>query len=207
MISRMMTSLLFVCLVVIILLSACGPSQAEIDASPTRTAATMFATQTAEPPTSIPATMFAAQTAEAPTSIPATALPTPTLEPLPGAMPEGIVINYTENVGCTVSGPSELPTGEYTFFVRSEIFPTIYLAYLIDGGTFQDLLDIQVRPGRYWPKPDWVVYAEIVDEWRNDARNERYSTYSLVEGEIVVYLGKNINRVAYLWFCAPISIK
>lgn len=66
-------------LLTISLLSACGPSQAELDATASQAAAVMFATQTAEAPTSTPIPT----STPTPTKIP-TATPTP--QPDPNAM-------------------------------------------------------------------------------------------------------------------------
>ena len=203
--------LIIVVLIVILFLNSCGPPQAEIDATTTKAAAALFSTQTAEAPTSMPTstnTPTPNPPTASPTSIPPTAPPTPTVEPLPGLVPEGIVITFTKKEECTVSGPTELPAGEYTYVLRdlSGVRHTIYISYLLDGKTYQDLVDMQGKPGRYWPKPDWVVYAKITDGWRNESRNELYLTFSLEEGEhAAVYLGST--QPVSLWFCAPIWVK
>lgn len=215
----------------ILLLNSCGPPQAEIDAA---APAALSATQIAQGPTSMPtataaptqipptatqtptqmptATQTATHTPIPPTATPtatlipptATPAPTPTLEPLPGAFPEGIVVEFRGN-GCTVSGPTELPAGDVTFIVtnRSGGAGSLYVSYLLDGRTFQEQVDIQKVPGRHWQKPSYVLYAHIVDQWRNESRDEMYYTWSLEEGvgEVMVYLGTTIPPG--MWLCAP----
>jgi len=76
-----------VTLLICVILSGCGPSQAELDATSTQIAANIFATQTAQAPTATP-TFTPSPTATAtststPTPTP-TNTPTPTLTPTPG---------------------------------------------------------------------------------------------------------------------------
>jgi len=126
---------------------------------------------------------------------------------LPGAIPEGIVVTFSKTGECTVSGPTELPPGEYTYVLRdlSSVRHALIISYLLEGKTFQDLLDMQVVPGRYWPKPDWVVYANAIDGWRNESRNELYTVFSLEKGEHFVYLESTVP--ISLWFCAPLTVR
>jgi hypothetical protein len=122
-------------------------------------------------------------------------------------VPEGIVVTFSEKKGeCTVSGPTELPPGEYTYVYRNPSVGIIHIAYLLEGKTIEDLLRMQGKPGRYWPKPDWVAYAKMIDGWRNESRNERYTTFSFEEGELVVYIDK-YGLPPGLWFCAPLRVK
>jgi hypothetical protein len=127
---------------------------------------------------------------------------------LPGSLPEGIVVTFTGN-GCTVSGPAELSAGDVTFVLRvlssRKENAGIYLTYIRDGKTFEDVLATQAVPGRWWPKPDWLVYARIINAWRNESRNEIYETYSLEEGDLVVFIGATIPGVE-LWTCAPVKV-
>ncbi|MCK5633688.1 MAG: hypothetical protein KAI06_01305 [Anaerolineales bacterium] len=181
----------------ILFVTACATSQ------PLPTATSIPPTQMPQPtytPTPIPPTATS-------TSIPPTAPPTPTLGPLPGSIPEGIVITFTKKEECTVSGPTELPPGEYTFVLRdlSDTNQRLYLSYYIDGKTNQTVLDKQVVPGRWYPKPDWIVYAKMIEEWRNESRNEKYFTYSLEEGEHGVLLGSS--SPISLWVCDPIWVR
>lgn len=71
-------------LIIGILLSACGPSQAQLDAAATQVAANIFATQTAQAPTITPTFTPSPTATETPTSTPTLApTNTPTLTPAP----------------------------------------------------------------------------------------------------------------------------
>jgi S1-C subfamily serine protease len=81
---------LIVCVVLAMLLAACGPPQEELDAQATEIAANVFATQTAEAPTHTPtATVTSTPTTTAtPTpTVTATFTPTPTSTPTPTHTP------------------------------------------------------------------------------------------------------------------------
>lgn len=77
-----------------VILTTCGPSQAELDAQATEVAAIIFATQTAEAPTLTPTpTLTSTPTptlppTATPTPIPPTDTPTPTPSPTPTPTPE-----------------------------------------------------------------------------------------------------------------------
>lgn len=195
-------------LVAILLLNSCGPSQVELDATATKAAAAMFATQTAEAPTSMPTstnTPTPNPPTASPTSIPPTAPPTPTIEPLPGLVPEGIIATFTKKEECTISGPTELPTGEYTFVLRTlgELKGILYVSYLIDGKTSQDLLNLEMESGHYWHGAMKIlVVADVKDGWRNESRNERYVIYLLEEGEHLVY--RETSNPHVQWYCGLI---
>jgi hypothetical protein len=163
------------------------------------------ATPTAESTaTSIPPT---ATSTSIPTSTmtPTTVPPTPTIELLPGAIPEGIVVTFSGKDKCTVSGPAELPPGDYTYIYRNRTMGTLDLVYLLDGHTMQDLLDIQGEPDRWFPKPVWAEYAASIHTSRNPSRNEVYTTFSLEEGYLVVYI--YTQAPTQLWLCAPLIVR
>ena len=85
-----------------------------------------------------------------------------TSEPLPGLVTE-FEITFDGN-DCIVTGPAELPAGEHTFIFidRSEIRGELWLLNLDDGKTFQDHLDLQSKPGEWYPKPSWAHYDSRV---------------------------------------------
>ncbi len=189
-----------------ILLSACGPSpeeQTATSAALTASAATSTPTITPTPiptptPTPIPPT--------ATLTITPTPMPTSTLETLPGSVPEGIIITF-KGEKCTVSGPTEVPPGDLTFVVRdlSGQRQELYVLYYLDGKTHQDMVEKQGIPGRWWPKPIWTDYANIIDVWRDTSRSEKYYTYSLEEGEHSLFLGSS--SPVSNWICASLWVK
>ena len=79
---------------------------------------------------------------------------------------------------------------------------SLNVSYLLDGYTFQDVLDAQGTPGRGYPKPDWVEYAKVRSGGMIKSRNEQVYTYSLEESELIVYVGESSG----LWFCAPLTV-
>jgi len=140
----------------------------------------------------------------------ATAAPeTPTLEPTiiptntsipPTPSPPPIEIIFDGNE-CTLSGPTEVPTGNYPFVWNdlSEGQNTDFeVARLLDVKTYQDILDLQSEPGEYYPRPSWIVHAAGY-----------YSTTAEVwiilldeAGDYFIYLG----TVHNLWNCAPFKV-
>ena len=142
--------------------------------------------------------------AATPTPIPPTATltpvpPTATLTPVP---PIEVTFDGTE---CTVSGPTELPTGDHKFVLKdlSEQNQVLYVSLLLDGKTYQDLLDLQSEPGEYYPKPRWSVHT--TGGMRRNAKGENVYTFSLdIEGEHAIYLGSAFPHS--LWFCAPLKV-
>lgn len=148
--------------------------------------------------------------AATPTLIPPTATPTPipptatpTLGPLPGSVFE---VTFDGNE-CTVSGPTELPTGDHSFVWKdlSEENIDLWVARLLDDKTFQDLLDLQSEPGEYYPQPSWTVHpTQLGRAWNESIGGEVY-TFSLnIEGEYVTLVGGY--SPLSLWFCAPLKV-
>ena len=128
--------------------------------------------------------------------------PSPT--PTPTATPTPIVVTFDGNE-CTVSGPTELPTGEHSFLVKdlSGQRLLLYVSRLVDGKTFQDMLDLQSEPGEYYSKPSWVIYPGRTSE--RIAEGEDLFTFSLdKEGEHAIYLFGD--WPLSLWFCAPLKV-
>ena len=131
---------------------------------------------------------------------------TPTSGPLPESIAEvgEVIFDGTE---CTVLGPTELPTGKYSFVLKdlSKINVNLYVSRLTDGKTYQDLLDGQSEPGEYYPKPDWVVHAiEPGSAWSKPDGGEVHTYFLTREGEYAIYLGTDVPPS--LWFCAPLRV-
>jgi len=129
------------------------------------------------------------QSTEVPTATKVT--PTKTLKPTitntpkltntdfpPTSTPHAIDFEVTfDGNGCTVSGPTEVPIGEYSFLLNNLGGRRVILGVtqLLDGHTFQDLVDLQAEPGdnfaiEYWmSKPfyytkDHKIYTVSLDE-------------------------------------------
>ena len=85
--------LVLVCALIVALLAACGPSQAELDAQATKIAADVFATQTAEAPTLTPTPTPTPTWTPTPTpTVTPTNTPTPTLTPTLTPTPTATVL-------------------------------------------------------------------------------------------------------------------
>jgi hypothetical protein len=99
-----------------------------------------------------------------------------------------------------------LPPGDVSFVLLNPNRGTqnLYVSYLLDGHTFQDLIDFQGRPGRYWPKPDWVEYARAIAGRFDELRKELVRTYSLEEGDLTIYVGGS--DPFGNWFCSPLTV-
>ena len=203
---------LFVILLVIGL-SACGNSPEEFaatSAAETVSAATITYTNT---PTSTKTPIPPTATS---TSIP-TKPPTPTMESLSGAMPEGIVITFSKSFSgkCKINGPTELAPGDYSFVLgledsRSGDFTDLghlEVSYLIDGKTSQDLLNHpNMKNGSWWGDAfSLLEKVKVIDSWRNETRVEKYYTYSIKPGEIVI--ARWTQNPHFYWYCGTIYVK
>jgi hypothetical protein len=136
------------------------------------------------------------------TPFPPTAAPAPTSGSMIGSVIE-VTFDGTE---CTVSGSTELPIGEYSFVYKdlSEENVPFWVARLLDGRTFQDLLDLQSEPGEYYPKPSWTVYPSGSWTW-NESIDAGVYTFSLdKEGEYATAVGGDFPPS--LWLCAPLWV-
>lgn len=128
---------------------------------------------------------------------------TPTSEPLPGPNAEWIEITCGEN-GCTVSGPTKLSTGEHSFVLKglSEQNQQLYLAYYINGKTFQDLLDLQDEPGEFFPKPHWAIHPTLLDKSWDDSIGGEVYTFRFDEGEY----GIAVDNIYGFWLCSSFQV-
>ena len=104
--------------------------------------------------------------------------------------------------GCTVSGPTEVPIGDYSFRLinSSESRIKLMVTQLLDGHTFQDLVDLQTEPGDNYMIEPWMskpfyytkdhkIYIVSLDE----AGDEH--VISIAEG-----------NHAGIWHCVPFQV-
>jgi len=111
--------------------------------------------------------------------------------------------------GCTVTGPSELLPGEhtFTFIEQSEWEAELWLVYLDEGKTIQDLNDLQSKPGEWHPKPVWVHYDSVVNRESKEMGDGRIDTETwrlnrVGEHIILCY----VDHPRLIWNAAPIMI-
>lgn len=112
---------------------------------------------------------------------------------------------------CIVTGPAEVPAGEYTFIFidQSDRNAELWVANISDGKTFQDLVDMQPGPGIDYPKPEFVHYDPRISRETEELEGRRVDTciYNLdVVGEHAIYCG-SVQPNAGLWFGAPLIVK
>lgn len=156
--------------------------------------------------TAQPAQTSAAQspTEQPPTEPPPTQTPAPT--EIPDEEPPMFTITF-DGSGCTADAPETLALGKYSFLVKNSTDSDLVLwVFLLPADTtFQDLLDKQGEPGRFFPASyDYRPPTKIAQRW-DDTLGGNFYTYSFIEaGEYVAALG-GLNNDS-LWFCPPINI-
>ena len=196
MLRRMSPRWLIPLTVVVLLLPSCSGSDDEA-ADTTLASATTETTTTLAPTTT---------TTEAPST---TAASTTTTVAMSAA---AIGVSF-DGERCEVDTES-VPAGGHAFVVTNDSDQAVhlYVSSLIDGHTFDELLELQEEVGgspNYYPKPDWVVYEDVSSD--PDARpeielsdNQSMKGRALTEGTDAVYLGTSVPK--RLWFCAPLSV-
>jgi hypothetical protein len=182
-------------------ISACTPSQIA-------TTSTLMLPTEKPTSTSIP-TSTATRAPPTPTltSIP----PTPTLGALPGLIPEGIEVTFSKSLVCEISGPTEFPSGEYTFVLRDQTDKprNIQISSVIEGLTAEDFLNHPLRKdGNYWSGAlDLLEDVRLSGAGRNEARNEFYYTFILDEGEYLVIRWTQTKGEHFFWYCGSILVQ
>ncbi len=135
-----------------------------------------------------------AQNTPIPTSIPAN---TPAPQP-----PEiTFEVTFDTDETCIVTGPSEIPTGDYLFSLnnQSERKVDVAVTHLIDGHTYPDLLDLQEGYGEPFIKVYWMsqpyYFTKDHEVWH----------YSLDEpGEHAIMLLQHVFEG--IWLCQPFQV-
>jgi hypothetical protein len=103
---------------------------------------------------------------------------------------------------CTVEGPEEVSRGVYYFILNDESDKNLqlWINRILEGKTFEDLLNWQPEPGVYVPPPTWIEHPS--------------STYSF-EAERTVHFLDQVGNYATLvggynpsslWFCEPFRV-
>jgi hypothetical protein len=140
---------------------------------------------------------------ETPTPEP-TAIPTdPPIAATPTPQPAEITfeVTFDENHNCTVSGPMEVPIGDYLISLNnlSEIKVDVAITHLIDGHNYQDLLDLQSEPGEPYIKEYWMSQPYYF------TKDHKIWSYSLDEaGEHVILILQHVFEG--IWICDPFQV-
>ena len=140
-----------------------------------------------------------------PDQAPATLSPTETIAlPTPTLVDEPILFGEVTFDGkeCTVAGPEEVSRGLYYFILNDESDTNLqlWLNQILEGKTFEDLLDWQEEPGVYRPAPNWIehprsMYFKDVDTIVHYL--DQVGTYAILLGSY---------DPASLWFCEPFRV-
>jgi regulation of enolase protein 1 (concanavalin A-like superfamily) len=132
-------------LLTIVLLSACGPSQSQLDATATQDIANLYSTQTAQAPTATASLTpsLTATTTPTSTAVP-TDTPTPSPTPAPLWMSAGLVLDDFPE-GFTVMAPEDLsnlqagvPSNAVSFGFTNESNLQVVMGYLIPYSTLTE---------------------------------------------------------------------
>lgn len=141
------------------------------------------------------------------------ATPQPTLdaEAVAKAADEGIEVTFYGDK-CTDFGMVVLPEGEYTFVLRDMIAKgtaDLHLSQLLDGNTYQDLLELQGGDLKMWNVDlDYHTLANHIDTEYDLSAGIKRVTYALEEGEHAVFIlnVKPEEGVTEQVYCFPIMI-
>jgi len=103
--------------------------------------------------------------------------------------------------GCIVSGPTEVPIGDYSFLLNNTSGRRVKLVVtqLLDGHTFQDLVDLQTEPGDNFMIESWMSKPSYYTE---DRKIYIVSLDEAGEHGIVISEDKHVG----IWLCAPFLV-
>ena len=163
------------------------------------------------------ATTVATTPSNEPTETPIPLLPTATTKPtptlptdLPTPDPEIMFEVTFDGNDCKVKGPTNLQAGVYyfTFINTSNLNGEMYIVYLDEGYTTQDLLDGQSEPSEWYPKPPWVHYDRLNSSKIEKSEGKKVNTTTWIldrvgEHTILCY----VNSPRLLWIPAAIIIQ
>ena len=121
---------------------------------------------------------------------------------IPTTEPIEITFEVTfDGNGCTVSGPTEVPTGDYSFLLNntSDRRVKLVVGQLLDGHTFQDLVDLQTEPGDTFGIEPWMSKPFYY------TKDHKIYTVSLDEaGEHVISI--SVYKHLGIWLCVPFQV-
>ncbi len=125
------------------------------------------------------------------------AIPIQTAEPLEITFE----VTFDENHNCIISGPAKVQTGDYLISLtdQSELKIDLAVTHLIDGHTYEDLLNLQNAPGEPFIKVYWMSHP------RYFTIDHKVWTYSLDEaGQHVILILKH--TFEGIWICDPFQV-
>lgn len=130
----------------------------------------------------------------------------PTAKLIPEYVEEPIKVTF-DGEECIASAPAVMSTGEHSFvFVyTTEQGYGFWVGSILDGKTYQDMLDLQNEPGEYITKPTWSVDPDTVDvEWDETVGGNIYTWFFNEEGEYYMTTG-GVSPPS-VWFCGSFHV-
>ena len=127
------------------------------------------------------------------------------------AIEEGIEVTFYGD-RCTDIGMVVLPEGEYTLAFKDMIgkgTADLHVSQLVDGHTYQDLLDLQGGDLTNWNvDPEYHTLANHIDTDFDISAGIKRVTFALEEGEHAVYIlnVKPEGVVTEQFYCFPLMI-
>jgi len=121
---------------------------------------------------------------------------------------EAVIEVSFDGSGCTADGPSTIPAGEHSFLLTdtTDRFRTeMWVRYLTDGHTYQDILDLQNDaggPGTYIPHPEFVVHAPMTRPQSSPSDNQLQYHHALEPGPHALVVGGN----DVVWLCGSFDV-
>jgi hypothetical protein len=134
-----------------------------------------------------------------------TSLP-PTHTPIPPTQILQPFVATFDGLECTISGPDEVPAGKYSILLKnlSDEKLALWTGLILDGHTYQDLLDLQSEPGKYYRKPDWLIHPTNAG-FRVEPNGDKVYTWLFNDpGEYVIDIGWSLPES--LWFCGSFNV-
>jgi len=145
-------------------------------------------------------------TSETPVPTPTYTSPPPTSTPIPPTPTLQPFVVTLDGNECTLSGPKEVPPGEYPFFIINQTeleIPFQFARYLLDEKTYQDVLDLQSEPGEFFfPMPSWT--SEVL--YYYSAADEVNIFILDTIGEHFFYADYDWKGISFLWLCPPFQV-
>lgn len=104
---------------------------------------------------------------------------------------------------CTLSGPKEIKTGEYPFFVENQAEYTLWVGVWYPQGenTNLDFIDLQREPGLYFPVPSWGIFSKS----KYSPQEDVYIYFLDEVGEYSIFLWR-LEDPKHLWICPSIQV-
>ena len=104
--------------------------------------------------------------------------------------------------GCTVSGPTEVPIGDYSFLLNntSDSRVKLVVGQLLDGHTFQDLVDLQTEPGDNFMIESWMSKPFYY------TKDHKIYFVSLDEAGDEHVISISVYNHVGIWLCVPFQV-